>query len=155
MAFEVNDQIRENNTTAIYPNRINDKNKVEEELGFPEFLSNKTKIYLKNGDLFSSNYNRIVYGDHGPYMEFNKEQIEVELFSKFAQSPPSYCYYEWMFPKGNPSVKVYRQLKNVKYLKNPPKDGFQGNRAEGYADYIPGFYYVSPYDFKPFEKKNQ
>jgi hypothetical protein len=44
---------------------------------------------------------------------------------------------------------LYDQLRNVKNLVNPPRDGkagiFCGKRAEGYADYVVGMIYVDPY----------
>ncbi len=70
-------------TTAIYPNRINDKNRVEIDLNLEEFGDDKTKFILPNNDLFAIGYNRIVYGDHGPYVEFLMDNIHIDLVGKY------------------------------------------------------------------------
>ena len=57
-------------TTAIYPNRIADKEKLECKYMIGEFGNSTTKFYTSTGCLFATGYNRIVYGDHGPYVEF-------------------------------------------------------------------------------------
>ena len=143
-------------TTAIYQNRVEDKEKVERELGFPEEGYTKS-LYIDNL-LFAQGYERIVYGDHGPYIEFSREQIVATLKSKYGSYIPklpdeSYKYfYLWLCPIEAPDVKVYWQIKPVTYLKNAPEreDGKPSrfNREEGYADYRRGYYYVSPYSFK-------
>lgn len=142
-------------STAIYPNRIEDKEKLETELHLSEFGSLTQEFYLPNNDIFAKGHKRIVYGDHGPYIEFEKHNIIPELESKFNNDqlllpPENECkyYYYWLNPVGFPEVKVYLQLKPVTNLPNAPKrqDGKKSkfNRKEGYADYKRGYYYVSP-----------
>lgn len=135
-------------TTAVYPNRIADKEKVERELGLPEFDDDQIELYTKRGTLFSRGYVRIVYGDHGPYIEFTPEQVICGLKKKFDNPLPPKAFYEWMLPVDGSNIKVYDQKKSVKDLRNPPPGGHRGERAEGYADYIPGMIYVSPYDLR-------
>lgn len=65
-------------TTALYPNRMTDKAKVE-RLGFTEEPDAPTPLYLPDGTLFSHSYTRIVYGDHGPYVELTKEHLACPL----------------------------------------------------------------------------
>ena len=45
---------------------------------------------------------------------------------------------------------LYEQRYTVRNLSNPPRGehSFQGNRVEGYADYRPGRFYISPYEIK-------
>lgn len=133
-------------TTAIYPNRLTDKQKVESKLGLAEQGNDITCFYSRKGTLIATGYIRIVYGDHGPYIEFEERHIQCQLTPKFKNSTPSSsAYYEWMIPLKEPELKIYRQLRDVQNLKNPPSGGFAGNREEGYADYKPGMYYVNPW----------
>ena len=134
--------------TSIYENRQQDKNKVESELLLSEVGNNDQIFYTNKGDVLATGYNRIVYGDHGPYIEFSTDQIKCPLYRKFNQIAKADAFYEWLIPKGDPSVKVYYQLRTVENLKNPPPGGFRGNREEGYADYQIGFIYISPWDLK-------
>lgn len=88
-------------------------------------------LYFKDGTLFANSYERSVHGGRGKYIELKKEQIVVELVSKFNQKIPYITgnedfYYYWLTPKGR-TEKIYQQLKTVNY-----------------ADYKIGFYYISP-----------
>lgn len=139
-------------TTAIYRNRIRDKCRVEQERGLAEHGDATTVFRTLAGTRFAVGYVRVVYGDHGPYVEFLREQIVAELKPKFNRSPPPEAYYEWLEPADGSDVKVYDQRRDVKHLKNPPAGGFAGNRAEGYADYRPGMLYVSPFELLVCEK---
>lgn len=134
-------------TTAIYPNRVEDKEKVERLTGLQEQGSDNTTFYIRGEELFAIGYNRVVYGDHGPYVEFSWINIESILIPKRAQPHSNDYYYEWLTPFRDPNVKVYKQLKTVANLPNPPRGGFRGNRKEGYADYKVGMIYVSVGDF--------
>lgn len=147
-------------STAIYPNRLEDKTKLEKILNLQEFGNNDCKLYLPNTNLFAQGYERIVYGDHGPYIEFNKEQIKLKLFSKFGNDIDfdnlpdlNYkYYYYWLYPYSDNTIKVYLQIKPVSNLPNAPKryDGKPSSfdRKEGYADYKRGMFYVDPYQLK-------
>ena len=98
----------------------------------------KQEIYLRDGTLFAHNFNRVVHGGRGPYVEFSEDQILLELESKFGNDMNNIdslpFYYAWLVPIGKPTTKVYYQLKTV-----------------GYADYKIGMYYVSPDMFKDFK----
>lgn len=143
-------------STAIYPNRIEDKNRLDPFLS--EEGNNDYNLLLPNKSIFATGYTRIVYGDHGPYIEFTRKQIISKLYSKFGnvinynQLPDeSYKYYYfWLYPEGFEHIKVYLQIKPVTHLPNAPKraDGKPScfNRKEGYADYKRGFFYVDPYE---------
>jgi hypothetical protein len=138
-------------STAIYPNRKKDKKKVEAKLNLREFGRPTTAFYTPSGVLFAVGYNRVVYGDHGPYVEFDRAQIKAELRARYKKSVQPEHYYEWLTPYTDKAMKVYDQKRTVQHMKNPPKGGFRGNRAEGYADYKIGKVYVSPYDFGKIE----
>jgi hypothetical protein len=126
---------------------MKDRAKLEDQYpGLSEFGNRFTEFLLPGCSdvLIAVGYNRIVYGDHGPYVEFEESNFRVSLYSKFNRSPPPDAYYEWMWFSADSRIKVYRQLRDVKDLPNPPSPGFKGNRIEGYADYLPGKYYISP-----------
>lgn len=97
-------------------------------------------IFLKNGTLFATGYNRIVHGERGDYVEFEKEHIIPKLVSKFGNKPTDNLdiYYWWLTPVTDKNTKVYLQKKTVKY-----------------ADYKIGKYYVSPYLLKNFKDPEQ
>ena len=95
-------------------------------------------IYLLNGTLFATNYNRIVHGERGDYVEFEKEHIVPKLIPKFKGPITDDIYYHWLVPKTDLETKVYYQRKTVKY-----------------ADYKIGKYYVSPYLLKDFQDPEQ
>lgn len=135
-------------TTAIYPNRIEDKRKVESQLHLAEQGNEDIEFFTRKGNLFAKGYVRIVYGDHGPYVEFEQRQIIIGLQSKFPNPPPTTAYYEWLQPTDGSGVKVYDQKRDVKKVPFAPKGGHREFRAEGYADYQPGMIYVNPFELK-------
>lgn len=147
-------------TTAIYENRLLDKNELEEKLGLSEQGNTSTKFYSTNGTYLFEGYDRIVYGDHGPYIEFNLQNIRCKLKSKFNNyvdynnlpGDDFKYYYYWLQPINDPAVKIYLQIKTVYNLPNAPKraDGKPScfNRTEGYADYKRGYFYVDPYQLR-------
>ena len=131
-------------TTAIYPNRIKDKKEVETKFNLNEFGDN---IFFRTRDelLIAKDYERIVYGDHGPYIEFNKNQIN---WNSWYCKRKNIGYYNIYFPIDKTKIKLYEQIKDVKNLPNPPfgSRSFNGNRKEGYADYKIGKCYISPFE---------
>jgi hypothetical protein len=129
--------------TAIYPNRIYDKQVVEEKYKISEDGNDYTLFYTPTKKLIARGYLRIVYGDHGPYIEFLKENIK---WQKWRCTRFGIGYYDEYYPFDGSNVLLYFQRYDVKHLKNPPKNGFQGNREEGYADYRVDRIYISPYD---------
>ena len=82
------------------------------------------KVYLK-GKLFLTSFSRIVCGAHGPYVEFEKDQLVMTL----KMSPEKHKKYRYFYPIGFPDVKIYYQLETV-----------------GYADYQSGRYYIDFYE---------
>jgi hypothetical protein len=93
-------------TTAIYPNRQEDKLILEERLNLKEDGISNIEFHIPFGPLFAKGYSRIVYRDHGPYIEFSENQIKIELLSKFGnkinslpEPSSSKFYYFWLYPK--------------------------------------------------------
>lgn len=77
--------------------------------------------------IIAENYNRVVIGDYGAYVEFTKEQLKVELTNKFGKAKRRGLKYIWKQTVDSCNTKVYFQLRRVQY-----------------ADYIPGHYYIDP-----------
>ena len=78
-------------------------------------------------------YERMVIGDRGPYLEFREILLEntyvpSEQLWRFNNST---AYYLELRSRDNSNIKIYGQLRRVDY-----------------ADYLPGFYYISPYDLR-------
>lgn len=98
-------------------------------------------LYFLDGVLFAEDYIRVVHGGRGDYVELKKENIKVELISKFNYKLPSTIsdepfYYYWLVPI-NRIEKIYWQIKTVKY-----------------ADYKSGLYYISPELLMTFKEKS-
>ncbi len=89
-----------------------------------------------SGSLFASGYKRIVIGDYGAFLEFSSEQIACSLSVQPGQEyriqDPQFAgrvKYIWLTVPDGSGIKIYFQQKTVSY-----------------ADYVPGMYYVSPYE---------
>ena len=100
----------------------------------------KRNLYFKDETLFADGYERVVHGGRGDYVELTKEQIKVQLVSKFNQPLPKELsneqfFYYWLIPKGR-EEKIYWQCNLVNY-----------------ADYKRNYYYISPKLLKPFDSK--
>lgn len=142
-------------STAIYSNRAEDKNLLESTLHISERGNSSTIFYVHGVPLFKG-YHRVVYGDHGPYIEFSLPHIMCNLIDRVTNRNPNFkitsdpeFYYRWFHPINFPHVKMYYQLRSVKNLTNAPnrpdKKPSKFNRSEGYADYKPGYFYVDPH----------
>ena len=133
------------NTTAIYENRIRDRKELFANIPLNEFGDNDVVFETVNGLVICIGYNRIVFGDHGPYIEFLDENILPDYWHC---ERSNIGYYDKYYPIDKSSILLYGQRASVKDLPNPPKGprSFNGNRKEGYADYIVGRYYISPYE---------
>lgn len=46
----------------------------------------KQKLFLKDGTLFASEFERVIHGGRGDYIELTQEQIRLPLQSKFGNS---------------------------------------------------------------------
>ena len=133
-------------TTLDLPNRLADKASVESKLGLPEDgASFSGQIQTPNGNLIASGYARIVYGDHGPYIEFAANQVSLTDWDIRRKGETS-----WYDEARLDGVMLYLQKKTVATLPNPPAgaNSVRNNRPEGYADYKPGMIYVDPWKVK-------
>lgn len=91
------------------------------------------------GMKIARSYERIVIGDYGAFVEISadniiSDNIEVKKGQEFRIFDPQYkdnVKYHWLTAKDNSNCKIYFQQKTVDY-----------------ADYKPGFYYISPYEVK-------
>eukprot|EP01083_Nonionella_stella_P081073 223138_1 len=147
-----NGQITRFKSLADSSNRKKDRTRVENQLFLPELGSDQCAIHFYNRtntqQLIATNYTRIVYGDHGPYIEFTADHIHWDAFPNTAAKGDSVAYYDEFYNAGDGNVKLYAQRKTVHDQPNPPKGKYSvhHNRAEGYADYKIGVYYLSPDD---------
>lgn len=137
------------NTTCIpgLENRQRDKARVEAELGLSEFGDNFTQFYLRTADgtpsvLIGIGFERIVYGDHGPYIELAKNQVNWETFPIVVEKP-EHAFYDEYFTSCR-TLMLYAQKRPVFHKKNPPPGEWSqaNNREEGYANYLSGKHYV-------------
>ena len=71
-------------STIDSDNRVRDAKYVEKWINLPEQGDETTELFSKftssQDDQVSTGYRRIVYGDHGPYFEFTKEQLHFKSF---------------------------------------------------------------------------
>lgn len=94
-------------------------------------------LYTLDGTLICRGYTGVVIGDYGAYISISPEQIcKNALRCKPGQE---YRYqderftenvkYLWLTARDRSDCKIYYQKKKVSY-----------------ADYVPGMYYISPYE---------
>jgi len=94
-------------------------------------------LYTLDGTRICEGYKRIVIGDYGAFVEIAPEQICKEvLHCKPGQEYryenaryATHAKYLWLTAKDHSDCKIYLQKKRV-----------------AYADYMPGMYYISPYE---------
>ena len=104
-----------------------------ENLGLTEEGRPDTVFKSSSGINIAKGYNRVVYGGRGPYIEFERHHFTCALKSKYGNSfdsvpKKSNYYYVWVMPEKAPDIKIYYQIKKVKY-----------------ADYRLDRFYVDPY----------
>ncbi|CAE8715007.1 unnamed protein product [Polarella glacialis] len=131
-------------STVIAPNRSRDKDRVEINLGLTEFGDASTEFYCaRSGIPMAQGYDRIVYGDHGPYLEFSAHQLCWSAFPNFLEKPHMSYYDEYFTMDG--LTMLYAQKRSVANKPNPPSGQWsaQNNRPEGYANYLIGKFYLA------------
>lgn len=77
-------------------------------------------IYSKNGTLVATGYNRVVIGDYGAFVEFDKTQvvsqnIKVKAGQEYRYNDEQYSKnvkYFWLTAKDNSDCKIYFQKKD-------------------------------------------
>lgn len=139
-------EVRRWKSTVDTANRRLDRDRVETRHGLKEQGTGDVVFKDKRGKQVARGYDRIVYGDHGPYIEFRSEQICWEAFPHHKLKGPSRHYHEHY--TADRSVKLYDQFNTVHDQPNPPPGTYScnNNRPEGYADYRVGKLYISPDD---------
>ena len=132
-------------STALYTNRAQEKEKLEKDTDLVEEGSPAMLFYSPKDTLVARGYARIVYGDHGAYLELLHDQV---VWDAWERERLGVGYYDKWYTKDGSRLMLYDQRKTVADLPNPPagKHSFKGNRKEGYADYRVGRYYLSPYE---------
>jgi len=141
--------------------------RVGERLGIMEVGNSSTLIFERcTGETIAIGYERVVYGDHGPYVELSEEQVQWNAWPHFwdksrYSSLDTYYYDEyytaashdrwqeqWKRWAPNPFAGVlllYAQMKDVH--NRPWAPGMDhAYRSCGYADYRPGYFYVAADD---------
>jgi hypothetical protein len=63
------------------------------------------KLYFLDDTLFANDFERVVHGDRGDYVELTQTQIEVALESRYKQPLPKKVsnedfFYYWLEPVG-------------------------------------------------------
>ena len=93
-------------------------------------------FYTHSGLLIANGYRRLVVGKRGPYVEFDTEHIVHENM----YVPPEQAY---RFNGDWPDIVFY-----FEYRSSDVSDVmiYHQNRRVGYADYLPGCYYIAPGD---------
>lgn len=133
------------NSTADTWNRKRDKARVEGELGVCEWGDHTTRFADPKDPsvVVGRGYQRVLYGDHGPYIEFHATQVNWQAFKTVKRKCDMAYYDEHYTPSG--AVKAYEQRKTVRRKPNPPPGRWsaRNNRPEGYADYQPGCVYMA------------
>lgn len=125
--------------------------KVEKRLKLPEYPNMKGKdaddppvvFSDKSGVAFARGYERVLYGDHGSYLELSQRHLVNAYGFTRKNKGPSGHYDIYIGSKGN-CLEMYYQHRPVVDRADPPQgpDAKKAGRAEGYADYRSGMFYV-------------
>ncbi len=108
-------------------------------LTIPEYFNingDNKGLYNSSGTLIANGYDRIVIGDYGAFVEFNRNQAihgayvikpgeEYRLDKRYAKT----VKYIWLTTKDLSDIKIYHQKHTVSY-----------------ADYKPDYFYVSVFE---------
>lgn len=102
----------------------------------PSFLSisGGGKLFTMNGTLLCNNYDRIVIGDYGAFIEFSKpaNKLVIEKGQEYRLTEQyKNVKYNWVTINDGSHIKIYHQRKTVIY-----------------ADYLVGKFYVSVHEVK-------
>lgn len=97
-------------------------------------------MFTLKGTKICDSYDRIVVGDYGAFIEFSNEPENTEFIIQHGQeyriNDPRYSQnvkYIWMTIDDGSRIKIYKQKKTVSY-----------------ADYLPGKFYVSVHEVRPW-----
>jgi hypothetical protein len=136
-------------STADTPNRKRDKEKLEREWMLPEFgTQTLVRFETTDGTVLAVGYTSVLYGDHGPYVEFDKEHIRFDNWVlNTVKQHPNRFYDEWFADGGR--VLLYDKLQTVHGQSCPPAglSSVTNLRPEGYAAYKVGKCYLELSEF--------
>lgn len=94
-------------------------------LSIPLSGDSTTRFLTRSGELLATGYMRVVIGARGPYVELAAGHLNLVVLR---EAPDPHRYYVELRSVAD-DVKVYAQL-----------------LPAGYADYVPGMFYVSPFE---------
>ena len=74
-------------------------------------------LYTKRGNLITDKYNRIVVGDYGAFVEFEKPTAKVVVKSgeEYRLTNNYQVKYEWLTIPDGSDIKIYHQKHTVDY----------------------------------------
>ena len=88
------------------------------------------EFFNKEGTKIAKGYVRVVVGDYGPYVEFDRKNMVLDnVKEKWPGSEKKTIKYIWLETDDKAKTKIYWQRKKVPY-----------------ADYQIGMYYIHPSD---------
>jgi len=167
-------------------NRLKDQSRVQKSLGLKE-VGDSTTVFreqlrgggstTKNkktasasargergdarGPVIAVGYERVLYGDHGPYIELSPEQVHWEAWPHFFdKSRYADSYYDEFYTRASHRIwqvqwdrwdpnpfggvlMLYSQRHTVDDRPWAPGSSWTEGRPNGYADYRPGYFYVA------------
>ena len=137
------EDVSKEESTVDTPNRERDRSRILAK-GFVEFPS-ETKVKTKckaTGVQVANGYVRLLFGDHGPYLELLHEHVCWEAFVHHKLKGPLRHYHEHL--TRDRGIQIYEQFRSVHDEPHPPPGEWacDNNRPEGYADYRPGRIYM-------------
>lgn len=157
-------------------NRLRDQWRVQKQLNLAEVGDSETVFcellawdtirwrggYQMYSNVIAIGYERIVYGDHGPYIEFARHQIQWNAWPHFFDKRRYNSYFDEYYTEAshelwqthwdswdpNPMrgvLLLYAQTRPVNDRPWAPGSGSSphAGRPNGYADYRPGYFYVA------------
>ena len=143
-------------------NRARDLRCVRRHLGASEGGADSVVVRCARTDaVLARGYERLVLGDHGPYLELDRERVEWGNAREVPGGAASfYREFRAVDPSRDPgsaaaaaaptlrTAKLYDQIRAVTGQRNPPRDSAWAvandrPESEGYADYVPGRVYVA------------
>lgn len=150
-------------------NRLKDQWRVQEQLQINELGDGSTTFYerpqkgLRGSKILAVGYERVLFGDDGPYVELKHQQVRWEAWPHFHNkkgyqnsyydeyytdlSHALWCrrWHQWTPHPTAGLVMLYAQTHPVNDRPWAPSAGMRPHawREHGYADYRPGYYYLA------------
>ena len=103
-------------------------------------------LYSKDGTKIADKYDRIVIGHYGAFIEISNNDVYLDNIKctpgqEYRINNPHYAErvkYQWMTTKDDSDCKLYYQQRGVTY-----------------ADYVPGKWYISPFEVCDERERDQ